>query len=236
MRHDLSKIDESNEHLWIRCKGNNCNKSYLVAAFYQPSSDEKEKLIWIEKLDTLLSIVNSTWNKTIIITGDTNIDYLKPSVALKRYKEVNETCNLKEHITIPTRKGTKIIDHIITNLQENKLITTNVLPCPTISDHDAPYIITNIPGIKFQTRTKYVRNMKHFNIKDYVDDFKTLPLALVYSFEDPNEQLDTLNNLILECIERHVPLVETKFTYPPAPRMKLLDIAEIQKNGTTISS
>ena len=86
------------------------------------------------------------------MTGDTNIDYLKPSVALKRYKEVIETYNLKQHITIPTRKGTKIIDHIITNLQENKLITTNVLPCPTVSDHDVPYIITNIPGIKFQTR------------------------------------------------------------------------------------
>ena len=43
--------------------------------------------------------------------------------------------------------------------------------------------------------------MKHFNIKDCVGDFKTLPLALVYSFEDPNEQLDTLNNLVLECIE-----------------------------------
>ena len=46
-----------------------------------------------------------------------------------------------------------------------------------------------------------MRNMKHFNIRDYVDDFKTLPLALVYSSEDPSEQLDTLNNLILECIE-----------------------------------
>ena len=55
--------------------------------------------------------------------------------------------------------------------------------------------------------------MKHFNIKDYVDDFKTLPLVLVYSFEYPNEQLDTLSNLILECIERHAPLVKTKFTY-----------------------
>ena len=43
--------------------------------------------------------------------------------------------------------------------------------------------------------------MKHFNIKDYVDEYKLLPLALVYSFEDPNDQLDTLNNLILECIE-----------------------------------
>ena len=207
--HDLNKIDERIEHLWIEYKGNNCNKSYLVAALYQPSSDENGKLIWIEKLNTLLSIVNSTWNKTIIITGDTNIDYLKPSVALKRYKEIIEIHNLNQHITIPTRKGTKIIDHIITNLQENKLITTNILPYPTVSDHDAPYIITNIPGIKFQTRTKYTRNMKHFNIKDYVDDFKTLPL--VYSFEDPNEQLDTLNDLILECTQRHAPLVKTKY-------------------------
>ena len=55
--------------------------------------------------------------------------------------------------------------------------------------------------------------MKHFNITDYVDDFKTLPLASIYSFQGPNEQLDTLNNLILECIERHAPLVKTKFTY-----------------------
>ena len=138
--------------MWIKCKGNNCNKSYLVAPLYQPSSDEKGKLTWIEKIGTLLSVVNSTWNKTIIITGDTNINYLKPSVALKRYKEAIKTYNLKQHITIPTRKETKIIDHIITNLQENKLITTNVLPCPTVSDHDVPYIITNIPGIKFQTR------------------------------------------------------------------------------------
>ena len=86
-----------------------------------------------------------------------------------------------------------------------------------------------MPRIKFQTRAKYIRNMKHFNIKDYVDDFKTLPLVLVYSFEYPNEQLDTLNNLILECIERHEPLVRTKFTHPPAPWMKQLDIADLQK-------
>ena len=71
--------------------------------------------------------------------------------------------------------------------------------------------------------------MKHFNIKDYVDEYKLLPLALVYSFEDPNEQLGTLNNLILECIEWHAPLVKTKFTHPPAPWMKQLDIADLQK-------
>ena len=78
--------------------------------------------------------------------------------------------------------------------------------------------------------------MKHFNIKDCTDDFKTLLLALVYSFEDSNEQLDTLNNLLLECIERHVQLIEIKFTHPPAPWMKQLDIADLQKNGTAIAS
>ena len=59
----------------VACKGNNCNKSYLVEALCQLSSDEKEKFIWIKKLDAILSIVNKTWNKTIIITADTNIDY-----------------------------------------------------------------------------------------------------------------------------------------------------------------
>ena len=97
-------------------------------------------------------------------------------------KEVIETYNLMQHIAMPSRRGTKIIGHIITNLQENKLITTNVLPNPTVSDHDAQYIITNRPGIKIQTRTTYVRNIKHFHIKDDAVDFKTLPLGSVYSF------------------------------------------------------
>ena len=160
---------------------------------------------------------------------------MKPSVAFKRYKEVIETYNLKQHITIPTCKGTKIIDHIITDLQENKLITRNLLPCPTVSDHDAPYVITNKPGIKFQTRTKYIWNMKHFSIKGYIDDFNTLPLSLVYSFKDPNEQLDKLNNLILECIERHAPLVKTNFTHPSALWIKQFDIADLQKKMGQLS-
>ena len=78
--------------------------------------------------------------------------------------------------------------------------------------------------------------MKHFNIKDYIDDFKTLPSALVYSFENLNEQLDTLNSLILECINQQATFVKNKFTNPPAPWMKELDIADLQKNETTIAS
>ena len=35
--------------------------------------------------------------------------------------------------------------------------------------------------------------------------------------------------MILECIERHAPLVKIKFTHPPAPWMNQLDIADLQK-------
>ena len=38
-----------------------------------------------------------------------------------------------------------------------------------------------------------------------------------------------LNKLILDCIDRHATLKRTKFTRPPAPWMKQLDIIELQK-------
>ena len=71
--------------------------------------------------------------------------------------------------------------------------------------------------------------MKHFNIKDYIDDFKTLPSTLVYSFENLNEQLDTLKSLILECINQQATFVKNKFTNPPVSWMKEFDIADLQK-------
>ena len=40
----------------------------------------------------------------------------------------------------------------------------------------------------------------------------------------------------MECIKRHAPLVKTRFAHPPAAWMKQLDIADLQKNGTTIAS
>ena len=57
--------------------------------------------------------------------------------------------------------------------------------------------------------------MKHFSIKDYMDNFKTLSFYLVYSFEDKNEQpyIEQLNTRMNQT----TPLVKTKFTQSPAP-------------------
>ena len=46
-RQDLRKLDETIEHMWIEREGKNKN-NYLVGIFYQPSPEDKEKLIWIQ--------------------------------------------------------------------------------------------------------------------------------------------------------------------------------------------
>ena len=86
---------------------------------------------------------------------------IKPSVALKPYKEVIETYNLKQNIIIPTRKGTNTL---IKSLQTYKRI--------------------NWSPQTFYYVQPLVTMMHRFNIKDYIDDFKTLQLSLVFSFKE----------------------------------------------------
>ena len=53
-----------------------------------------------------------------------------------------------------------------------------------------------------------------------MNDFKTLPFATAYSFNETDSQLYTMNKLVLSVIYKYAPLVETKFLRPPATWMK----------------
>ena len=123
-----------------------------------------------------------------MITGGSNIDLLTSTKIQKRYIEVLETYDLKNHITKATWTGKKLIDHIISDIPTNKIRHSNVLPCPTISDQDTPYIIANMSVNKFETRYKYKRNLKNFELKKCVQVFKVLPISLVHSLDNPNDQ------------------------------------------------
>ena len=120
--------------------------------FYQPSSEKNKKLEWIEKLDSPLSIVKSTWSGNIMITVYNNIDLLASTEIQKRYIDVLETYDLNSHISKAIRIGKKLIDHIISIIPANKILHSDVLPCPAFRGHDLPYIIANMPVNKFETR------------------------------------------------------------------------------------
>ena len=76
LRSDISKLDNSIEHLWIEIQGKKKNSACLIGVFYQPSSEDNKNLEWIEKLDSVLSMVKSTWNGNIMITEDRTLTYL----------------------------------------------------------------------------------------------------------------------------------------------------------------
>ena len=136
------------------------------------------------------------------------------------YEQMLHRYQLSCRKTKLTRMGKKLIDHISLNICKNKTLHSDVLPCPTISNHHAPYIIVNIPPNKYEIRYKFIRNSKHFDLETYVNDCKLLPFATVYLFNETDDQLDTLNKLFLSVIDKQAPLVKTKFTRSPGPWMK----------------
>ena len=187
-------------------KGRNKNNSFLVGVLYQPSSNENEKRDWLEHFDLLLSQIFLKWNGIIILTGDYNIDLLSErNESTQRYKEILQAYELHQHITKPTRKSKTLIDHITSNIQSS-VVSKDVLFTDEISDHDTPYVIFNIKKPKFETRYKWIRNEKEFNIKSYISDFEKLPLSIIYSMDDPEDQIHLLNTLIVSCINEHAPL------------------------------
>ena len=57
VRQDLGKTDKSIEILWIELRSKNKNTPFLTGVVYQPSSNETEKVVWLEKFEHILSEV-----------------------------------------------------------------------------------------------------------------------------------------------------------------------------------
>ena len=119
----------------------------------------------------------------------------------------------------PTRKGKTLIDHICSNIP-SKLIHGDIIYTDKIWDHDCPYTIFKIKKERFEPRFKYIRIEKNLNMNNYISDFKKLPTNLVYAFDEPDDQIDLLNNLIIQGISGHAPTKKVKFTHPPVLWMK----------------
>ena len=88
---------------------------------------------------------------------------------------------------------------------------------------------------------------KSLVMENNVTNFQQLPLNLVYSFDDPDDQVAMLKKLITDCINIHSLLKRVKLTRPVAPWMHHSQIIELQKklasqretyrnHGTSINS
>ena len=98
-----------------------------------------------------------------------------------------------------------------------------------MSDHDAPYITLSTKFAPFEPRYKIIRDMKNFRQQDFIDSFATLPLELVYAFNDPNDMISVFNELISNHINEHAPLKTIRVTRPTALWMNDIDIVDLKQ-------
>ena len=126
--------------------------SKLLFGVIYRSQASMTPLMWLNDLEDLLNHVYTIWDGIIVLTGDINIDCFKP----------DDIFNLEQMITKATRvtQHTKtLIDHIITNYPA-RVSYTNVIPCSSVSDHDAPVACINVWVQRFQACNKYIRNLR----------------------------------------------------------------------------
>ena len=161
----------------------------LLGVLYQDNFDSTSKTIWLQKLDTIIGQLSSSWDGTIMICGDMNINTLdSTNPILNLYEATLNSYNLiTRHINEPTR-GNKVLDHIISN-SPSQIKHCGVIPCPQISDHDSPYVIFDTKSRVYEPRYKYIRSMKTFDQKTFVNGFSNLPFSVIDGVDEPEDEL-----------------------------------------------
>ena len=227
-RKDLTNLDETIEHQWIEISGQKKSPNIIIGNFYQPSSRLQDKLQFLDKFETILSQVTLLHEGPVIITGDFNIDLTKESFEVERYRDILDSFSLTQHGIHPTRKSKSLIDHIISS-HGLKLLDHDLVFCDEISDHDAPFCIFKASKMKYESRYKFVRDERRLNMENYISDFQSLPLSIVYAFDTASDKISVLNSMITDCIQKHAPIRKVKITRPPSPWMKDLNISKLQR-------
>ncbi len=136
-----------------------------------------------------------------------------------------------------TSTSRTLIDHIITNYP-HCVPGTDIIPGSTVSDHDGVLACVNVRVPRYQPRYKWIRHEKNLNEEEFKKDCSKLPKSAVYCLESLEDMVDTLNTLLINCIDRHAPplsplLWTVKVTRPPAPWKQSRVIQELKIKRVT---
>ena len=71
----------------------------------------------------------------------------------------------------------------------------------------------NIKKEKCQPRYKFIRNEKTLDMNSYISGFQQLPLNLVSSFDDPEDEDSIFNKIVEYCINTHATLRKVKLIF-----------------------
>ena len=180
------------------------SKSFLVGYVYRPP---KTKANIDRKIEQNIEQA-TTQGKDIYVLGDVNVDLLKGGENKPIYRNLM-SFGLDQLIWEVTRPASQAcLDHIYIN-NPDMTYSTTVIPIG-LSDHYPVVVVRKHNGsfAKMDThKTIKYRNFKQFDEKQFLEDLESAPWNILDITNDPNECLDLWEQMYLDIINKHAPLI-----------------------------
>ena len=147
--------------------------------------------------------------------GDLNCDLLcESNNSTKNLRRLLFTYGFSQLIKEPTRTTSNsrtIIDHIITN-RTDLVSSSGIIYCG-ISDHDAVFMQKKMrrPKLRLPPKTISVRNFKHFDRNEFLDDSKLAHFDEIKNYNnDAHEMWLLWKSLYIDILNKHAPVTDIR--------------------------
>ena len=198
------------------------NALIAVLGIYRPPRNTGENYFKTleDELNQLLSWAASKC-QTIVITGDLNLDRLRPNEREGRLLiDLEEIFNLKCLINEATRVTVKtqtLLDVIVTNTPD--LFGVASVTDLGLSDHKLVYsFLKKSPAKQYEAKVIKCRSTKHLNREELSRDLNDTNWNEIFS-HDTNERYANWKSKFMEVIDRHMPVKKMRVRKKDVPYM-----------------
>lgn len=190
------------EQLWITIKAN--KRRIAVGVIYKAPLTS---ISCFQELESVLSNI-CLEHESIILMGDTNVDFLKPYPQTNVLKSILESFNLKQIVNQPTRitdSSATLIDIICVSNDTtvNKCGTLDLLD---MTDHRMVFCEIMDPVNKLPLKTITYRNFKYFDLTKFSQDAQSINWNEIVNIPDMSSKVNYLNDAIITLLNTHAPI------------------------------
>ena len=202
------------------------NNEVIFLGIYRPpkQSDHQPDPNYLERVEEELNNVCmwvSLKKQIFIITGDLNLDRLKPeSREGKILADLEEVHGMQCLITKPTRitsTSETLLDVILTN--KPNLFRTGGSFNPEISDHHLIYGILKQSALQHRRKTITFRSLKNVDMDQLNEDLASAPWTVGETFDAIEDQYGTWKTIFESVLDKHMPKKKMRVRQKDVPYM-----------------
>lgn len=209
-----------------------CLNLILIVIYRVPNSDFN---IFLQKMNELLEEV-CYGNKTIVIGGDYNLNFLIHDKQTSSFLDLIHSFNCNILFQEPTRvtpRSQTCIDNFVTNLMENRVSKLNIVKTH-LSDHHGQLLTLELKNTIKNDKYIEVRNMCGENVDRFIGRLKTETWTTVLSEGTTNGAFSKFAEIIQTYFLKCFPM--RKVVSKPKNSLKLTpDLVELKRHLSLVA-